>query len=84
MFIKKDVTMYKIAIVIPTLNEEKFIAQCLDCVIRQTFPFTAIDLMVVDGGSNDRTKSIVEKYQKRYSNIRLFIIQDVFSLLHLI
>ena len=53
MFIKKDVTMYKIAIVIPTLNEEKFIAQCLDCVIRQTFPFTAIDLMVVDGGSND-------------------------------
>lgn len=62
--------MYKIAIVIPTLNEEKFIAQCLDCVIRQTFPFTAIDLMVVDGGSNDRTKSIVEKYQKRYSNIR--------------
>lgn len=61
---------YNVAVVIPTLNEEKFIAKCIDCLIIQTFPFEKIDLMVVDGGSYDKTHEIVESYQKRYSNIR--------------
>jgi glycosyltransferase involved in cell wall biosynthesis len=61
---------YKIAVVIPTLNEEKFIAQCLNCIINQTYPFEDMDLMVVDGGSKDRTEEIVEEYHKKHSNIR--------------
>lgn len=61
---------YSAAIVIPTLNEEKFIARCLDSVIAQTFPFADMDVMVVDGGSKDRTKVIVEEYRLKYPNIR--------------
>lgn len=61
---------YNVAVVIPTLNEEKFIAKCIDCLITQTFPFEKIDLMVVDGGSVDKTYEIVESYQKQYQNIR--------------
>lgn len=61
---------YKVAVVIPTLNEEKFIAKCIDCIIAQTIPFEKIDLMVVDGGSSDKTHDIVKNYQHRYSNIR--------------
>ena len=61
---------YNVAVVIPTLNEEKFIAKCIDCLITQTFPFEKIDLMVVDGGSCDKTHEIVESYQKQYQNIR--------------
>ena len=61
----------KIAVIIPTLNEEKFIAQCLDSVINQTFPFENLDVMVVDGGSSDRTREIVNLYNKKYPNIRL-------------
>lgn len=60
---------YKVAVVIPTLNEEKFIAKCIDCLITQTFPFEEIDLMIVDGGSCDKTHEIVEDYQKQYPNI---------------
>ena len=52
---------YKVAVVIPTLNEEKFIARCLDSVIGQSYPFEYMDVMVVDGGSKDRTKDIVEE-----------------------
>ena len=62
--------MYKVAVVIPTLNEEKFIASCLDSVIYQSYPFADMDVMVIDGGSLDRTKQIVKEYQERYSNIR--------------
>ena len=61
---------YKVAVVIPTLNEEKFIARCLDSVIAQTYPFKNMDVMVVDGGSKDKTREIVEEYKSKYSNIR--------------
>lgn len=63
--------MYKVAVIIPTLNEEKFIARCLDSVIGQSYPFEEMDVMVVDGGSSDRTREIVYQYHERYENIRL-------------
>lgn len=62
---------YKVAVVIPTLNEERFIARCLDSVISQSYPFADMDVMVVDGGSKDRTKEIVTAYNKKHPNIRL-------------
>jgi len=55
---------YKVAVVISTLNEEKFIEKCLASVMRQTYPFEDMDVMVVDGGSNDRTREIVENLGK--------------------
>ena len=61
---------YTVAIIIPTLNEEKFIARCLDSVIEQSYPFRDMDVMVVDGGSNDRTSEIVGEYGRKYTNIR--------------
>ena len=62
---------YTVAIVIPTLNEEKFLSRCLDSVIAQTYPFEEMDVMVVDGGSKDNTRKIVDDYHQRYDNIRL-------------
>lgn len=62
---------YKVAVIIPTLNEEKFIARCLDSVIGQSYPFEKMDVMVIDAGSRDRTQEIVNQYHKKYENIRL-------------
>lgn len=62
---------YSVAIIIPTLNEERFIASCLDSVINQSFPFKYMDVMVIDGGSSDRTQEVVLDYCTKYSNIRL-------------
>ena len=62
---------YKVAVIIPTLNEGKFIARCLDSVIGQSYPFEEMDVMVIDGGSNDKTKEIVNRYQEAFENIRL-------------
>lgn len=62
---------YQVAVIIPTLNEERFIAQVLDSVICQSYPFGQMDVMVVDGGSTDSTRDIVTKYASKYNNIRL-------------
>lgn len=62
---------YKVAVIIPTLNEEKFIEQCVESVIRQSFPFSEMDVMIIDGGSTDKTTDIVKALTDDYSNIRL-------------
>lgn len=61
----------KVAIIIPTLNEAKFLSRCLDSVIAQVFPFEEMDVMVIDGGSKDNTREIVNDYHQRFDNIRL-------------
>ena len=62
---------YKVAVIIPTLNEERFIEHSFDSVIHQTFPFKDMDVMVIDGGSTDCTCEIVDSLSKKYSNVRL-------------
>ena len=63
--------MLKVAVIIPALNEEHYIEPCLESIRNQTFPFEMIDVIVADGGSNDRTKAIVTKFASKYNNVRL-------------
>jgi len=56
---------YKISIVIPCRNEEKYIAKCLDSIIAQNYPIENIEILVVDGMSEDKTTQILEEYSKQ-------------------
>lgn len=60
-----------ISIICPTYNEQQNIAACIESIIRQTYPFAEIELIVSDGMSTDSTRKIVETYCKKYSNIRM-------------
>ncbi len=53
------------SIVIPALNEEEFIEQCLLSLNHQTYPRDRYEIIVVDNGSNDSTKSIAEQHADR-------------------
>lgn len=64
-------TIFDIAIIIPTLNEEIYIESCIDSIRSQSYPFERMDIMVIDGGSNDKTCQIVKKKALEYTNIRL-------------
>lgn len=61
---------YSVAVIIPTLNEEKFWGKCLESIISQSYPFKLMEVLVVDGGSNDKTVDIVNEYNCKYPNIR--------------
>lgn len=65
----KDGVMKLFSIVIPAHNEEKVIGKCLDCVIGQKK--RDIEIVVVNDGSSDNTKEIVEKYARKCSKIKL-------------
>ena len=53
----------KISVIIPCRNEEKFIGKCLDSILNQDYPKEKMEVLVVDGMSEDRTREIIEKFK---------------------
>jgi len=51
-----------ISVVIPTFNEEKNIERCLKALQEQTLSREKYEIIIVDGGSKDRTVEIARKY----------------------
>jgi len=51
----------KIAVVIPTLNEEDRILHKIEDISRSNYPKELINLVIVDGGSQDRTVDLVKE-----------------------
>lgn len=60
-----------VTIIIPVLNEEKYLSHCLDSVLSQDYPLEEMEILVVDGMSTDGSRSIIQQYQQRYPLIRL-------------
>ncbi|MBI2611451.1 glycosyltransferase [Candidatus Gottesmanbacteria bacterium] len=56
-------TIPLISVVIPTLNEEKYLSLCLKSLKNQTFQ--NFEVIISDGGSTDKTKKIASKYGVR-------------------
>lgn len=63
--------MPAVSIIIPCRNEEKFISKCLDSIIAQDYPKDKLEILVVDGMSQDGTRGIINEYCKKYPFIRL-------------
>lgn len=57
-----------LSVIIPVFNGEKYIKKAVDSVLNQTF--LPQEILIVNDGSTDKTKSIIEEYQKSYSNLR--------------
>ena len=60
-----------VSIITPCRNEEKHIGRCLDSIVAQDYPKDELEVMVVDGMSEDGTRKIVEEYAKQRQFIRL-------------
>lgn len=51
-----------ISVIIPALNEQESIGYCLRSLLKQNIDRDSYEIIVVDGGSGDRTREIAEKY----------------------
>jgi glycosyltransferase involved in cell wall biosynthesis len=60
-----------VSIIIPCRNEKNFIANCLDSIISNDFPKDKLEVLVIDGISEDGTREIVKEYTQGYSFLML-------------
>ena len=56
--------MPKVSVIVPVYNVEKYVEKCLKSLVNQTMQ--EIEIIVVDDGSKDGSKSIVDNYIKKY------------------
>ena len=60
-----------VSVIVPCRDEERYIARCLDSIAATDYPRERLEVLVVDGMSEDRTRAIVADYGARYPFIRL-------------
>ena len=68
--------MIKISIIIPILNEEKYIKECIESIINFDYHKEALEILFVDGMSTDNTLKVINEYQKEYSYIQVIQNRD--------
>jgi glycosyltransferase involved in cell wall biosynthesis len=62
---------FHVSVIMPCLNEARNIRTCLLSVVANDFPKDRLELLVVDGKSDDGTREIVSEFSQRYPWIRL-------------
>jgi len=60
---------YKISVIIPIYNGEKFLQRSLESILSQTLK--EIEIIIINDGSTDDSLSIIKNYMKNFTNIKL-------------
>ena len=60
-----------VSVIVPCRDEEKHIARCLESILANDYPKERMEILVLDGMSEDHTGAIVADYAQRYPQIRL-------------
>ena len=68
--------MYKISVILPIHNVDKYLEKCIETIINQTIGFDNIQLIMVDDGSTDNSYKIMKKYNKLYKNVNIYHFEE--------
>ena len=60
----------KLSVIVPVYNVEQYLDKCLDSLVNQTLK--DIEIIVVNDASPDNSKKIINKYMKKYKNIKYY------------
>ncbi len=60
-----------VSIAMPSYNEELYIEDCLRSLLGQDYPADRMEILVGDGGSQDKTREIIDRLSKEDGRIRL-------------
>ena len=74
------ITKALVSIIIPTKNSSEFLSNCLSSVRLQTY--SNIELIVVDGGSTDKTLDVCKKYNAKVFIYKPKVAKGVFDAPH--
>lgn len=60
-----------ISIIIPVFNSKKYLRECLDSVVQQTYKH--IEIIIVDDGSTDQSREVYEVYVRNDCRIKVLV-----------
>jgi len=60
-----------VSVIIPVRNEAGFIERCLRCLLENDYPPARVELLVIDGLSDDGTREIVQRLAEETGQIRM-------------
>ena len=66
---------YKLSVIIPMYNAEKYIANCLDSILNSNLPRNRYEIIVVNDGSSDNGPIIAQKYASDFTFVK-YLTQD--------
>lgn len=67
---------YKISIILPVYNVEKYVEQSFDSIYNQTFGFSNMEVIFVDDCSTDRSPEIIDEYSREFDNVRAYHLEE--------
>ena len=62
--------MYKVSILIPVYNVEKYLSKCLESILLQTYK--NIEIIIINDGTTDSSLDIAELYASKYDFIHVY------------
>lgn len=60
---------YKVSVILPIFNVEKYLRECLDSILEQTID--NYELVAINDGSTDSSFEILEEYEEKFENIKI-------------
>jgi glycosyltransferase involved in cell wall biosynthesis len=65
-----------VSVIVPMRNEERYIERCIRSLASQDYPRDRFEVLVVDGGSEDGSRDVVESLQPEFASLRLIENKD--------
>ena len=65
-----------ISVVVPVYNDPEGIRTTLESLTAQTYPVDAYEVLVVDNGSGDDTREVVQEYCERHPDLVSLLVED--------
>lgn len=69
-------TMPKVTVIIPCYNEETTIGDTLSAIYGQTFPRAAMEVVVADSVSTDRTREVIAEFQRTHPDLSVRVVEN--------
>ncbi len=65
-----------LSIIIPCLNEEKYIKNCINSILSNDYPKENYEIIIVDGGSSDNTLTILNELKNSIKEVQIKILHN--------